>query len=1002
MSDVDTIHIDLDLVGNPSVEPAAPSFIQREARSRVLSALARPIDEPRDGVEDGNRPLTLNVLRGRRHDAILVSARRGEGKTTFLASILNTVQHGDYQKLLTGNSNANSSPPQLYSLGLIDPTLIETKQNIVIVVIDRIRIATEHGRRRSGRSDEYVIVASALRKLAQGLSLLDGIGEGLDATKDWLDPDFVLDRGLEDASAAHDFERRFRDFVRAAARYLDVNAFVLAIDDVDTWFERGWPVLEALRKYLVTPQLRIILSGDLNLYALLVRRQQWGQMGEAFLRAEQMREVAEPGTSLIRKIGSMVEALQDQYLVKVAPPENRIDLKPLSYYDEIGEIQLSAKRLNSPIHLRIFLKRLSDRVLGVRYQPDLELVSRQLLQMPTRSVLQILAGAVDVCGDNQPSNDAFSTAENALRHVAWTALMSVGLDIEKTRNSAPNAIIGVLGEWLTQSKLWTSLARLHPDAVDADNRNLVALYLTAVLNGVFRASPGRSVDYLLRIAVIREKIDRGEIMAAASDGMPRLFAHLAAGTVESSLQFVSRLAAWEVTEGGREGIRRTISQIRLSGASVPLTRVRERNAATKELYGLEYDGKQALPRDLFRGLKDRVESDQAQVLSTLSPPLRGYHASLLKAGWGYDSRRGKEAGFQVYFINGVEDLAERLDRNSGLVARIPMHRIVSGQAAESGNYSFLRLLSTVGELIDVISAPASDRLNQVARILKSSSQVRSYPTPVAAHETRSEDPADFDDEDEVGADKDRDPFASHSGWRVEDILVDWVNEHATRRALRPLAPVTLSRMWTRFTYSFQNMRDELAHGKTRYLGVLMHRTVIAFLHSVGYEALRAANIDTRRSLANNPVTSGAVFARLLDEVYSSEGKAEFLETPEFAFFDLIFSCPLWAYFLARDEAQEVAVPRPQEPNDSIFQHYASRLDSFWQDGDASFAETHLRSPKAENSAVFAGLYFALNTVQLQGQSDQDGRVGTSLAALGRSGVRRRVVRISGNDVDPQS
>ncbi|MGO6819805.1 hypothetical protein ACCS67_33925 [Rhizobium brockwellii] len=1001
MRDTETIRIDLDLLGNPSIEPNSSSFIQREAGERVLRALARPVDPPNDESEDGERPAALNVLRERRHDAILVSARRGEGKTTFLTSILATVQTESYRRMVSPESLGAGSPPRLYSLGIIDPTLIETKQNIIIVIIDRIRIASEHRRRRSGRFDEYAGVENALRKLAQGLSLLDGIGEGLYSGKDWIDPDFVLDRGLEDASAAHDFERRFRAFVKAAARYLDADAFVLAIDDVDTWFERGWPVLEALRKYLVTPQLRIILSGDLNLYALLVRRQQWSQMGDAFLRAEQMRGNADPGTSLIGKIGSMVEALQDQYLVKVAPPENRIDLKSLAYHAEVGVIELVAKGLHKPVEVRAFLRTLSDRVFCIRYGPDLELVGRQLLQLPTRSALQVLAGAVAVCTDDQPGPSSLRTAENALRHVAWTALMGVDLDIEKTRDPTPNAILGVLGEWLTRSGLWASLARFHPEAVDADNRNLVALYVTAVLSGVFRISPGRMVDYWLKIAVIREKVDRGEILANSPDGLPRLFRHLAAGTVESSLQFVSRLAAWEVTEGGRERIRRTISQIRLSGASVPLTRVRERNPASRELYGLGFDGKSGLDRELFRELKGRPPSERESLLNALPPPLRGYHASLLRAGWSYDSRRGTEAGFQVYFVNGIEDLTERLDRNSRLVARIPMHRIVSGQASESGNYSFLRLLSVVGEFIDLLTVSEDHRVANIARILRSATQTRSYPTPVAAQESRSEDNQDFEDDDEAEADLDSDPSASYRGMRLEDVLANWLSEHATQDTWRALAPVTLSRMWTRFTYTFENMRDELIHAQTRYLGVLMHRTVISFLHSVGYEAMRAANVETSRSLANNPVRSGEVFARLLDEIYSDSNKAPFRKTPEFLFFDVIFSCPLWAYFLARHEQQEVAVARRQEPNDSIFQQYASRTESFWPEGDASFAAVQLRSPKTESPAVFEGLFFPLNTVQLQGQTEQERRAGSALSSV-QAVLRRRRRALKLDDSDPEN
>lgn len=991
LSDFETIRIDLDLVGNPSTEPNGPSFIQREAGTRVFRALTRPVEGLQEDTENGDRPPALNVLRERRHDAILVSARRGEGKTTFLASILTSIQTGTYRSSI---ANDGAAVPQLYSLGIIDPTLIETKQNIVIIIIDRIRIATEHRRRRSGRDAEYVPVENSLRKLAQGLSLLDGIGDG-PYSKDWLDPDFVLDRGLEDASAAHDFERRFRGFVKAAARYLDADAFVLAIDDVDTWFERGWPVLEALRKYLVTPQLRVILSGDLNLYALLVRRQQWGQMGDSFLKAEQLRGTVEPGTSLIGKIGIMVEALQDQYLIKVAPPENRVDLKPLAYHAGIGTIELVAKDLGKPIPIDSFLRTLCDRVFGVRYVPDVELIGRQLLQMPTRSALQVLAGSVAVCRDGDLAQEALGNAENALRHVAWTALMGMGLDIEKTRDPAPDAILGILGDWLTRSEQW-DLARFHPDAVDGDNKNLVVLYVTAVLNGIFRKSPGRMVDFWLKISVIREKVDRNELIGSLPNGLARLLTHLAAGRVESSLQFVSRLAAWDVVEGGRERSRRPVAQIRLSGATVPLTRIREQNAASRELYGLEYNGKMPLDRELFREIQERPEADRKKLLNALPPPLRAYHDVLLRAGWSYKSRRGVEAGFQDLFANGIEDLANRMDRNARIVALIPVHRIVSGQAAEFGNYSFLRLLSVIGSLIDLVQLPEAQRRIGIERVLRSSSQARSYPTPFASPESRSDEADDFDENREDQENFNRDPFAPHDGLRIEDVIANWLDEHATVVVPRSLAPVTLSRMWTRFTYTFQNMRDELVQAESRYLGVLMHRSSIAFLHSVGYEAMRAANVEGSRSLANNPVRSGEVFARLLDEIYGVDGTAPFSNKSEFQFFDIIFSCPLWAYFLARNEEQEVAVGRRQEPNDSIWQHYATRIASIWPDGDASFANVELRSPRSEPSAQFDGLFLPLNTVQLQGQPEQNKRAGQALIAAQNSlrGRRRRAIKSS--------
>jgi hypothetical protein len=65
--------------------------IRRDTLRNVLGKLAaKPFEEDEAERDDPRscRPLALNVMAHRRHDAILISARRGDGKTTFLTDIL--------------------------------------------------------------------------------------------------------------------------------------------------------------------------------------------------------------------------------------------------------------------------------------------------------------------------------------------------------------------------------------------------------------------------------------------------------------------------------------------------------------------------------------------------------------------------------------------------------------------------------------------------------------------------------------------------------------------------------------------------------------------------------------------------------------------------------------------------------------------------------------------------------------------------------------------------
>ncbi|NEH61727.1 hypothetical protein [Rhizobium ruizarguesonis] len=975
MSDV--IIIDLDTIDHPSLASTSEGFIQVEAREQVFRCLIKDIIKPALPKPSSDRPSELDVLTDRRHDALLVTARRGEGKTTFLTQILSAIADQSYKSFVHRNSTSTNRVPELYSLGIIDPTLIETKQNIIVVIIEKIRKAVMHRRKNIvDANDDYQRVEGSLRKLAQGLYLLDGIGEQLYAGKDWVDPDFVLDEGLENAAAAHDFELRFRQFIASAVSYVGCDAFVLAIDDVDTWFERGWPVLEALRKYLATTQLKVILSGDLDLYTLLVRRQQWDQMNPSFLRAERMRAKVDGDSAMISKIGRMVDSLQDQYLIKIARPENRVELRNLEYHADGVGIAFRGGNIAGCVSEREFLAGTISEVFGVSASKDIDLYREQILRLPTRSALQLLAAASH---DNAAGED-HSVALDTLRHVSWTAVTSLGLDVSDTRNPNPNALIPSLSHWMAKSRLWHSLARCYPDGAEAE-KNLAAMYVGAALLNVFKRSPGKMIDYWIKISLVREKLDRGELPYQSSEteaprDLKSFMSHVGATALESSVQFASRVASWEAIEGGRENTKQLVRGIRLSGASVPLGRIRETSPAARELYGLEYDGgKNGLDREAFRALATGNPDDTRRLLAGLPPALRGFHRKLSNSGWQYGSRRGTEAAFQVYFANGIEDLAKRLSGSAKRVALLAHSRVVSGQQAESGNYSLLRLLGFVAETLEIGRTPNRTNLQSIVELVTQCSQPRSYPTQIALGVANSESYLEFDSD----SDDFEDAYYSENeeAFSFEHALLKWMLSNEVAAVDFGLAPITLARVWTRFTYTFGNIRDELKHRDSRYLGVYMHRAIIGFLHALGFELMRSANARPPAKTASNPVRSGEVFVQLLKEIYSDS--SQFGATKEFKFFDLIFSCPLWGFFIAREEHDEVEKVRRLEPNDSIYQFYSDRLSEYLDDASHAIFATQFRSSKPDEGPIdFDGLYFLLNTVQMQGGSEFDRTAGRLL------------------------
>lgn len=961
---------------------------------RKLAAMPGPEEKSDRDERFRSRPRALDVMPYRRHEAILVSARRGDGKTSFLTDVLRLIERGAsaYGPYVLKNE-ANDKVAALYSLGIVDPTLIESKQNIAVLVIEKIKVAVDHVHRRNeaNKRGAYEDFKTALRELAAGLTFLDGIGDDAFYGKDWADADYVLDRGLDKARSAGGFERAFHRYVREACSFIGVNAFVLAIDDVDTSFDKGWPVLEALRKYFATPHLKIILAGDLRLYNLLVRQQQWKQITKDFLDIEQKtfgieQKVGGSG-SYADQLVKMVDVLQDQYLVKIVRPENRIELPPLlSLANKDGiNFRTSKSAVKELLSEKEVCERFAERLLCLQVRADLELVRSTMLRLPMRSALQVISGAWDLTTGNELSSgnnweEARAKALNVLRQVASASLMSLDLDEYGLTDPNSGRVLGALSEWLaSKTDLWLTMSRFHPGGVD-ETIDLVSIRIASQLVELFRQQPHAMVDYWLRICTIREKLERSEVLWArqrASDRSietnPRdlraLLDHVNAGTAERATQFVSRLAAWDAGRG-----RQIDRRIRLSGAGVLAKNLQVGDSTALQLYGLESaDKARAFLEKTFNAGAANQESDlQAEVPS----PLRGYLEALKRATGGYPTKALPKTGSKSILANSLESLEAGLTGDALFAAMLPAFQIVSGQASEHGAYSVLRIIGFISEIIASTQPNISEKTIKV--IINTLVSRRDYPTATfsgadnstvenVAHESAPLQPAATPNvepagENQIapGGERGAAPANKHAASPppLSHLLTKWLGSLENDQKLLPIAPVTLSRMWTRFTYSFDAISSDLRPNETRYLGVLMHRSITAFLHAVGLEALRASNLSPEAQAMNNPIKSSAPLLEVLNAIEAYSGA----ESDRNArLFKAIFSCPLWGYYLARSEVDIGGSGEYADPAGEVFERYRNAVIEA-----TNYAPNFGLDFRTAGSVLnLEGLYYLLNSVPIQ-------------------------------------
>ena len=432
----------------------------------------------------------------RSHNIITLSGSRGTGKTTLLRSI--NIE-------LNGNKQFNN----VKTLEIIDPTLIEEKGHIFLNIISLIRKKVVNETIDKALEQTRKDWDNTLISLAGGLPQLDGIQGGLDPS-DWNDPQYVMFTGLKTVQSAIDLEKNFHKFVRLSLKILKKDYFVLLFDDVDNDFVKGWPVLETLRKYLTSPQLIILISGDLDLFSCLVRKKQWKNFGKPLLKNEfdprLERELEQEREHEEHDYPRIVEELESQYLIKLLSPRYRVTLDSLLAKLSRGEIiNITSKRddntsVSQTRDVRSFYQYYLGKLWGVNSSVSQHDYSNLLLSLPIRTQVELMSVL-----QQEPTSSASASrnAAKALTDLFYSELKSYDVDVWELVNEFGEINIFIL-RFLLKTKLLDEASQLYPKL---NNRRLDASVtaLGLMLEDRFTRRPYEIFDYIIRISYLVSK-----------------------------------------------------------------------------------------------------------------------------------------------------------------------------------------------------------------------------------------------------------------------------------------------------------------------------------------------------------------------------------------------------------------------------------------------------------------------------------------------------------------
>lgn len=370
---------------------ATNNFIQVQARDKLFTLINKFIEHIPKEFEKYDRV----------HHTILIQGKRGSGKTSFILSVKDQIEKG-----FKNPNEEIKTPESLEILDIIDPTLIESKEHVFINIITRIKENVEHQIKNKSDST-YTDWKDSLKKLAGGLSILDSVGGEHLKESIWDSPELSLEKGLSNSKHGYKLEENFKIFIHKSLKVLNQKAFVLILDDIDTSLNEGRLILETIRKYLTTPQLITILLGDIELYSTLVRQLQWEKIDpKQTLKNYEIDKNRGIYTA-------QIEHLEEQYLIKILMPENRINLYSLSEIKKLSDIFFLQN--NQPEQ---FVDQfISDWVKYTFHSTDNELALKyrnSLLSEQLRTILQIFT--------NWNKKEISEEYIYSLQHIFFTSL----------------------------------------------------------------------------------------------------------------------------------------------------------------------------------------------------------------------------------------------------------------------------------------------------------------------------------------------------------------------------------------------------------------------------------------------------------------------------------------------------------------------------------------------------------------------------------------------------
>lgn len=409
------------------------------------------------------RKTSTNVSHIRNKDVVtyvhkpcyFVNGGRGSGKSTILFALQDALCNKNHDV-------------KMRLLASIDPTELSDAESFFIHLLGHVQKCLNESTKGDCYRNDYKFerkkVYDTLHKMSRGLALIAKKTENIEHLSDA--EFFVQDSIVECISGAH-LKAKFAELVDSLCKLLGVDALLVTVDDGDMNFNKCSEVFETVRKYLLTPRMVYVFAGDQKLYTMVVRGMQMRHFGKYSLDYDEERK---------SQIIHLLDNLEEQYIIKLFPAENRIVLSDFGgILSKNPQIKHHGKPKFQAIGIKEFIKQLEE----LKVVDDGEAITRFLSLLSVRSALQLLAYWVrhmNLCAEAQKNNMLFFC--DGVQHVVSHALIKYGVEVNAVRRNAPYGLLRFILLHIQHLKQGLCGLCMRPGMGD-DLLQMVSFYLSA-------------------------------------------------------------------------------------------------------------------------------------------------------------------------------------------------------------------------------------------------------------------------------------------------------------------------------------------------------------------------------------------------------------------------------------------------------------------------------------------------------------------------------------------